>query len=85
MNTLKEILDHILHKMHPTNTNYLKNTHEDDLIMFHHTLGRNIRNTFKLWESNPELLANMCLPLDIHPDEISQKIIEALWRKLNNK
>ena len=27
-----------------------KNTPKDDLIIYHHSLGRSIRNNFKLWE-----------------------------------
>jgi len=83
VNTLKEILDTLLSKMHHTNKTYIKKVKEDDLIQFHHTLGREIRNKFLLWDGNIKLAEDMGLEKDTHPDEVSQKIIEAFWKKLN--
>jgi len=87
MNTLEKVFDTILAGMPLPDRIDLKKTNEDYLILYHHNLGRTIRNHFKLWDEikREELLGNMCLPLDMHADEVSQKIIIALWRKLNRK
>ena len=84
MITLEEILNKICSEMHQTNKNYIKQVKEEDLIQFHSTLGRQIRNRFLLWDTDFDLLIDMGLPLDTCADGVSQKIIEALWKKLND-
>lgn len=79
---LKETLDIIISKISLTDKMYIVSTKEKDLIQFHSNIGRQIRNEFNLWQGNPELLKDMGLPEDKHPDEVSQKIIEALWKEL---
>ncbi|MCP4127753.1 MAG: hypothetical protein GY753_11900 [Gammaproteobacteria bacterium] len=74
-----EVIDHIFNEMTADEKYSFFNTRWEDLIGYHHTLGMWIRNTFGLWAKHPLLLASMCLPLDNHPDETSQKLIEALW------
>ena len=59
--------------------NILKNTPKKNLINYHHTLGRWIRNNYGLWENNKELKENK------HPDDVSQEIIIATWKKLNEE
>ncbi len=85
VNTLKEVLDKILSEMSLPDRNRLKKIKEDDLIMLHHTLGMQIRNVFLLWDGNINLAKDMDLAKDTHADEVSQKIIEALWRRLQNE
>ena len=85
VNTLKEVLDIILSEMHQTNKDFIKKVKEDDLIHFHSTLGRQIRNKFLLWDGNIKLAEDMGLEKGTHADEVSQKIIEALWKRLNNE
>lgn len=85
MKTLKEVLDKICAEMHLPDKVYIRGTKEKDLIQFHHGLGTQIRNTFNLWAGNPELFTDMELPLDTHPDEVSQLIIIALWKRLQNE
>ena len=57
----------------------LKNTSEEDLAMFHLSLGNYIRNEFRLWGSNKELLRD-CFPQngEPHPDVASSVIIKSL-------
>ncbi len=56
----------------------LKNIQREDLIQFHHTTGRWIRNKYNLWdEANPYTDENN------HPDDISQQIIEELYDLLH--
>ena len=83
--TLKEVLDKILSEMSLPDKNRLRKMKEDDLIMLHLTLGMQIRNTFLLWKGNINLTKDMNLPKETHADEVSQKIIEALWRRLQNE
>ena len=61
----------------------LKNTSEEDLAMFHLSLGNYIRNEFGLWGSNKELLRD-CFPQNSepHPDDASSVIIKSLWKVL---
>lgn len=85
VNTLKEVLDTILAEMHSTNKEYIRKVKEEDLIQFHHNLGRHIRNKFLLWDGNIILAKDMGVAPGTHADEVSQKIIEALWKRLNDE
>jgi len=55
-----------------------------DLVAYHHTLGRNIRNTFELWklEWEPNIIDGVDHSPN-HPDEISMRVIEAVWERAN--
>lgn len=55
-----------------------------DLIGLHHSLGRYIRNSYRLWELKwePHLVEGVDHS-DEHPDAISMKIIYRLHEKLN--
>jgi len=50
-----------------------------DLIKLHMTLGMTIRNEFGLWQGNM-IVTDSGLPC--HPDDVSEEIIEALWKDL---
>ena len=55
---------------------------ESDLIGYHNTLGRSIRNTFDLWSTKwePEIKDGVdCSPN--HPDQISMRVIEEVWKR----
>jgi hypothetical protein len=61
------------------------NCSEQDLIQYHHSLGRKIRNEFGLWENEWE--AEIVNGIDVspdHPDEISFEVIKKVW-KMNNE
>lgn len=50
---------------------------EDDLIELHHSVGRDIRNEFMLW--NPEKS-----PIPEQPaDDLSMAVIVAIWKMKN--
>ena len=85
VNTLKEVLDKILSEMSLPDSNRLRKIKKDDLIMLHHTLGMGIRNAFLLWDGNINLAKDMNLPEGCHADEVSQAIIEALWKRINDE
>lgn len=54
------------------------------LIMYHHSVGRDIRNQFRLWEStwDPQLDDQGIDNSPDHPDAISMAVIEAVWERL---
>lgn len=54
---------------------------KEKLIGYHDTLGRDIRNEFKLWHTNwtPELDEKGCDCSPFHPDQISMSVIEDVW------
>ena len=56
-----------------------------NLIRYHHGLGTEIRNEFKLWEKKwePEIINGIDVS-DDHPDSISMRVIEEAWRKINS-
>ncbi len=54
---------------------------EDDIIRMHHGLGLYIRNGFGLWSGNHPLLES-CGDRNMHPDNASGVILEALWSRL---
>ncbi len=58
---------------------------KEDLIDLHFSLGMAIRNAFGLHEPESKLLAscnNNELYKSVHPDDASEVIIQALWRRL---
>ena len=83
----QEQFDHIVGVV----TNWLDEAHEyhqrefkemskDRLIQYHHSLGRDIRNEFSLWqyEWTPQIEGGFDMSPD-HPDSISMRIIETVW------
>lgn len=64
------------------NIDQFLDTEKDDLVMYHHTLGRSIRNTFELWSITweHEIKGGVdCSPN--HPDQISMRVIEEVWKR----
>jgi len=61
------------------------NTKKEDLIIYHSTLGRYIRNYFSLWSIQhvPELV-NGADVSPHHPDAISMRVIEKVWEHYQN-
>lgn len=61
------------------------NTPKEKLVMYHTTLGRSIRNEFKLWER--EWATDIREGVDHspdHPDQISMRVIETVWERLQS-
>lgn len=67
----------------------------DQLIAFHHSAGMHIRNLYGLW--NKDRFGKLDLDLDLasadpiktnliveHPDDTSQRVIEAVWQRLQD-
>lgn len=56
---------------------------ESDLIGLHVGLGMWIRNNLGLWQGNQALMQSIRQHTpDIHPDDVSMVIIEAVWKRL---
>lgn len=75
--TAEQILEYMLKNLRGEDLiEILKCEKESDMIAFHSSVGRWIRNTFKLWDtSNPHLDG-------MHPDEMSTEILKGIWRQV---
>jgi hypothetical protein len=75
-----EELYQILLSSNQSTIDEFKNTPKEKLIIYHHTLGRDIRNNYKLWDIpwTPEIVDN-CDISPNHPDSVSMDIIERVW------
>jgi len=79
LNESQIVSDLICRELSEANKTELYNTEFDDLILLHHhTLGRYIRNHYKLWERASNYKSND-LNDSNHPDNMSQRIIEKIW------
>lgn len=59
---------------------------ENEMSRFHHTWGRNLRNTLGCWQSNSNTSRTFRNELGIfHPDDMSGIIMTSIHRKLHNK
>ena len=77
---LTEIMEAILKDMSEADKATIIDTEEDDLIQFHNSWGRSIRNGNNLWHDKAlvkELGAE-------HPDDASMIIIKAVWKTLQD-
>ena len=62
----------------------MKSGSEEDMIQYHHGLGRWIRNNWELWAGSR--LAKYFNDIGInHPDDMSGIILDSYWRQLNEK
>jgi hypothetical protein len=77
--TLDEAVKVGLLSMTPQEKKAVKNTSEDNLIMFHLSLAKNIREQFAMWEGNSELLESCG---DSNSDDASMKIVKEIWKEL---
>jgi hypothetical protein len=57
---------------------------EDDMVLYHHGLGRHLRNEWGLWSGS--ILKEWFKEKGIyHADDMSGIILDSFWRHLNNK
>jgi hypothetical protein len=78
--TVREAVTELLKVMGDSNTDLIAGVGKDELSRFHHSWGRSIRNNFKLWGGNDELLRDTG---KTHPDDASTVIMEAVWDALH--
>jgi len=70
--------------LEPKNIEEIKNGEEDDMVLYHHDLGRYLRNNWGLWVGSH--LAKWFNTQGIeHPDDMSGIILDSFWRHLNSK
>lgn len=82
--TYDQILKDLIKSISVEDTERLIANYEKDLIRFHHTTGRAIRNHYDLWDSNNPITRNYQNDADEsrHPDTISMNLITDLWKHL---
>ncbi len=74
---LKKILSH-------EEVEELKNKPKDGTIIYHHGLGRRLRNRWGLWAGSH--LSKWFKTIGVrHPDDMSGIIITSFWKHLNSK
>jgi len=57
----------------------------DSLVKYHDSLGRMIRNEFKMWDNDwKPLIVNGVDHSPEHPDQRSQRVIEQTWERLQD-
>lgn len=90
--TFDEIVEEIVSGMSEGSRQALKSIPREDMIQFHHTTGRAIRNEYLLWDKSNPLTSSWddsCISADgvdehpCHPDAVSTRIMEAVWEKVN--
>ena len=85
INEMVEIVENWIRKETEENKKEFLNTPKEKLVKYHTTLGRTIRNKFKLWDTswNPDMQNGVDHSPD-HPDQVSLRVIEEVWKRLNN-
>jgi len=83
MNRMNLMVDTVLEWFHEEDTwvqEEFLNTTYDTVVTYNNSLGRDIRNYFKLWETvwEPKLVDGVDYSEE-HPDQISMEVIKAVW------
>lgn len=79
--TLGEAVDKVAASLSQEDRRRVVSTETENLIDFHFGWGTGIRNAFGLWAGNTALLES-CGSREMHPDNASTVIIEAVWKRL---
>lgn len=85
----QSIAEELFAQLDESDIEYLRETPASDLIKFHHSVGRAIRNDYRLWHEDCPLTDNNAQLVDgvdynpKHPDAVSMRIIEAIWKLAN--
>jgi hypothetical protein len=74
--TVDEAVNRLLVILTDDDKEQVKALPEDDFVLLHFSLGRDIRTAFGLNAGNTALLGNLCA------DDSAMRIIEELWKKL---
>ena len=85
--TVEECMKEFLIILSPENQLELAMSSRDDLIKYHHGLGRWIRNNWDLWSNQLDgsLFGHMKTLGFTHPDDMSQALIVEFWNRTNNQ
>lgn len=74
-----------LNKETKINRQQFLDTPKDKLVRYHTTLGRTIRNEYKLWDT--AWIADIREGVDCspdHPDQVSLRVMETVWDHLHS-
>jgi hypothetical protein len=82
--TVSEAVDHMISALDREEKELIRTADETDLGQFHFGLGTGMREVFKLWHGNRDLLKSSGSE-DMHPDDATMVIVEALWRRLQTR
>lgn len=78
-----QIVEGIVSSLSEDDRNVIRTFKFEGLIGIHHTTGRAIRNDYRLWHpDNPHTVVFDSFH-DNHPDQMSMRIIERVWRTVN--
>jgi len=83
MNSPENLEEYVREIMSKDDLKDFKETSTDDLLMYHHGLGTELRNHYNLWDEE-ELKKYISEIEHYHPDDLSYMWIVNLHRKLNN-
>lgn len=81
--TEDQIVDLILADMSESEFLMLRQMKKPQLIRFHHTVGRYIRNEYRLWDIRNPYTETEHETSPSHPDQTSQRIIEKIWERIH--
>ena len=86
--TVKEMADEVVDWFNNSTIRLQQEFTETDfgqLVIYHSSLGQQIRNRFNLWYYPwDERLVEGLDVSDEHPDAVSMRVIEEVWRRVNN-
>lgn len=83
--TVIEALQMFLAALTDEEKSALKEIEENQIAIFHHTLGEDIRNNWSMWEENTPLVNSFKQIGITHADDMSGIILVSAWRQLNKK
>jgi len=70
--------DEIFKDLIKADTSDISHVKKENLITLHHTTGKWIRNTYKMWDQNNPYVTHDNTQDELFPDQVSQRIIERL-------
>lgn len=85
----QSIAEEVFAQLDESDIEYLGQISSSELPLFHNSVGRNIRNEYRLWHEDCPLTDNNVQLVDgvdmnpKHPDAVSMRIIEAIWKLAN--
>ena len=83
--TVDDAVDDLIRKLSLKDKATIANMTEQELSSLHFSLGKYIRNKYKIWNGNEALISSCRFLLKkkpIHEDEVVSLIIKELWKKL---
>jgi hypothetical protein len=80
--TIDETVERVLATLTDAERDVVRKTPESDLDLLHFGLGLRVRNEFGLASGESRDLLTACGSAVIHPDDVSDVIVRAIWAKL---